>query len=171
MDKVTIYDQKNQIVGETFQRRAKQLVLKGRATWLNEGSAIMLQAKAPEEDEMENNGYIDLRETAETHTVPKMHSEDLLMHLAKRNLRKRRELLIHIAAYIASFILLIFITNGFRGLSWDFYFGVYVTWGIFIAYKIFVQLREWFTRRRPAPDALKAEYERLKSTPPTKINL
>jgi len=171
MDKVVIYDQNKTKVGETFQRRAKQLVLKGRATWLNEGSAIELQIAPNKEDEMENNQYIDLRDTAETHVTPKTPSDDLLMHLAKRNIRKRKELIIHIVAYFASFMLLLIISDGFRNLNFDIFFGMYVTWGVFIAHKVFVQLRDWMTRSKPNKDALEAEYARLKATPPTKINL
>ncbi|MCL2855688.1 MAG: hypothetical protein FWE21_08725 [Defluviitaleaceae bacterium] len=172
MDKVVIYDQNKNIVGETFPRRAKQLVLKERAMWLNENAITLLNAQ--EEEKMENNQYIDLRETAETPPHHPAPSEDLLMHLAKRNIRKRKELLVHIAAFFTSFVILLIITDGFGvrgGFAPEFFLGIYLTWGVFIAHKIFVQLRDWLTRSRPSKDALKSEYERLKAAPPTKINL
>jgi len=168
MEKVTVYDRDNIEIGKTYERRARQLVLKNRASWLDDNrSAIVLVSEESEEPSMEiynNNGKVpdaictdDLREEG--------RDSELLMYLAKRNVQSRKNFLMHLIIYPISFIALALITDGFwrGGIRIEFYAGVYVTWGVIIAHKFFILMRSWLSGRGFKADPVKTEYERLKS--------
>jgi hypothetical protein len=184
LDKIKVFGQDGEVIGETFARRAKQLVLKGRAKWLDkEFSAIGLlendantpvdmkaSVDAKKEEIMEvytNNGYMDLREPAEIATAKSdaksKPSEDLLMYIAKRNVIARKELGLHLAGFAIAFVVLIILTDGFWGDFGSFWAGLLFAWAILIGYKAFIFFKERFNTRNPKTDPIKAEFERLKS--------
>ena len=178
-DKITVYNQDNERVGETYRRRAKQLVLKNRAIWLgDEFSAICLTNTADDfnnenkEDEMiyHNNG--EVADIMETHTPTEdEYSKDLLMYLAERNIRFRSNLIRHALAFIVVFPTLLILTDGFHLRSnGHFIAGIMFAWGALIAHKTYVLIRSWMSSRLPRHNALTAEYERLKSIPPEKLS-
>jgi hypothetical protein len=177
LDKITVLDKEGRVIGETFNRRAKQLVLKERATWTDEkNSAIrLLKAELTEGDEiMENQNmpFMDLRAAERPHEEISTPSEDLLMYLARRNIRFRRGLLTHIIAMPAAFLALAWITGGFRVNHFDsgFYTGFAFAWGLLILYKIAVLTRQYlYSRGGHKKDPITAEYNRLKSTSPANI--
>ena len=120
-----------------------------------------------------NVNFIDLRETAGTYEGVSSHSEDLLMYLAKRNIRFRHGLLMHIIAWVASAIFLVYLTNypyRISGYYGRFLEGIYFAWAVFIAYKVVVLVRHYIhSRSGVRKDPVKAEYNRLRSTSPEKI--
>ncbi|MDR2166527.1 MAG: hypothetical protein LBE35_01575 [Clostridiales bacterium] len=164
MDKIKVFDKNNEMIGETFARRAKQLVLKGRATWANpENSAIRLLEANKKEEIMTNNGYIDLRdEAAETTPKPSKPGEDLLMYIAKRNVAARRDLIFHVAAFPIAFVIIMLLTDGFIRDTGYFFLGIFFSWGLLIAYKAFNYFKGRASSRSARPDPIKAEFERLK---------
>lgn len=172
-NKITVYDQFNEIVGETFQRRAKQLVLKGRAEWADDAqTAICLleSVEHPKEgkpmetysNNQEHKEYIDLCEPTEKVDAP---SEDLLLYIAKQNVEKLRNLKINIIALPIAAFLLIFLREGFGvhlgGVHPDFFIGIFVFWAAVVIHKLvkYFQARPIIRRKG---DPIEEEYERLK---------
>jgi len=189
-----VYDQNNQRVGDTYPRRAKQLVLKGRAIWQEDNPAAirlvdMLSIADTEEDnQMEILENMKSDETVindesfqseqeihtESNTSPKAPSIDLLMYLAKQNVNRRYNLIRHIILLPVVFISLAIITGGFNsGFDLSFYLGFFLAWGVLVLYKCYIVVRAW-TSARPKvnkKDLVKAEYERLKNVAPEKIEM
>ncbi|MCL2576134.1 MAG: hypothetical protein FWE33_06845 [Defluviitaleaceae bacterium] len=174
MDKITVYDANDERIGDTFSRRAKQLVLKNRAVWYDDGNLAIRLIK--EEKQMEiypadNGKIIDLREDAPTADDAE---NKLLMYLAKRNVRKRRNLIVHILAWIVTAFFVLVVTDGFShrggvstavGLNFpfEFYLGVYLTWGIIILHKAYVVVQTLLSKRTSNSDAVSNEYSHLKN--------
>ena len=110
---IVLYDENRERVGETYPRRAKQLLKSGRALWLEEGHSMLLasvpenSASLPVKEEIfvtetvyHNNGTkIDSAESKEM-------SNDLLLHLARQNVAEKKSLFRHIIAYIIAWPML-----------------------------------------------------------------
>lgn len=189
MEKVTVFDHNNQLIGETFPRRAKQLVKKERAYWQDDKCrAICLLEEADwlykEDAEMEisnnnensaeiNESSVEVSKSIET-SLPKEEAatdeveKDLLMYLAKRNIRLRYNLVYHIIMWPVAFIVIFFITSNFRAGA-GFYLGFFFAWGLLILHKFYVLIRIWLGGRSLNVDPVKVEYERLKTIPTEKI--
>jgi len=126
---IVLYDQNHERVGETYPRRAKQLVRSGRAAWLEEGQSLIIDTEympyPPKQEEAftmnetiyQNNGQA-VEEPTHHERPEAPHSEmpnDLLLYLARKNVAEKKSLLRHVIAYIAAWpILHIFV---FRYLS------------------------------------------------------
>ena len=172
VDKITVYDHEHEIVGETFVRRAKQLVLKGRAKWAdNAQSAIMLlnvPADASKEDTkmVNNQEYIDLREAAETPEIGAEPSRDLLMYMAEQNVEKKRNLKRNLIVLPVAFVAALILTDGFAyrhgGLHSYFILGIFFAWFGYVAYKLAKHFLDQLRTRSPKGDPVVEEYERLK---------
>jgi len=176
VDKITVFNDKNEIVGKTFARRAKQLVMKERAKWADNAHTAINLLEADHKEEKINmeifsnkQDFIDkaLDEKHEKAELPSEPSDDLLMYLAKQNVEKRRNLRINAIALPVAFIAIYIISGGFSAnfgnlLHWDFVLGVFVTWGAILVYRIFMYQRARFVSRFSKADPVKEEYERLK---------
>ena len=101
-------------MGTTYPRRAKQLVRNGRAVWLEEGQTLQLTAEPDstppvtieEEAQMDDKMY-PTNGKAKTYTSDHTEeSDDLLMYLAKKNVREKRNLGWHVLAFIIALIIL-----------------------------------------------------------------
>jgi hypothetical protein len=178
LDKITVFDKEGHIIGETFRRRAKQLVLKERAVWTDDNAICLLEANNTKGDnnmENQNMPFVDLREIEEAREETNTPSEDLLMYLARRNIRFRRGLIAHVIALPAVCVALAYLPGNFlwRITSWEngFYNGLLAAWGLFIFYKIILFVRQQLhSRNYLKKDPIKEEYNRLKSTSPEKIS-
>jgi len=114
---IVLYDQNHERVGETYPRRAKQLIRNGRATWLEEGQSLLLATNhepyPPEQEEpimtaYQNNGTsVPPLPPPETHEM----SDDLLLYLAKKNVAEKRSLLRHAIAYVLALVILFAATS------------------------------------------------------------
>jgi hypothetical protein len=94
--KVTLYDADGKRIGETFSRRARQLVKQQRALWADEThTAIRFLPDAAEPWEME-------AEPDPGHYTPS--SDDALYALAKKRIRSRRILFWHALALLPGFV-------------------------------------------------------------------
>ena len=107
---IVLYNQNHERVGETYPRRAKQLIRNGRATWLEEGQILLINANhepyPPEQEEpimttYQNNGTT-VPPPPETHEM----SDDLLLYLAKKNVAEKRSLVRHAIAYALALVIL-----------------------------------------------------------------
>ena len=98
---LTVYDENGTHVGMTFPKRARQLVSKQRAVWHDDThTAIKLLPEAKEEaplGEYHDNDEID--------EIPMSKaSDDLLLYLAKRHVREKKNLTRHFIAFIIACI-------------------------------------------------------------------
>ena len=103
-EKIAVFDANNIKIGSTFHRRAKQLVGKGRAVWQGEGqTAICLTSK-----EEPTSREIDMENISSGHDP----GSELLLYIAKENVKRKRNLLKHIIALIiVAPLLVVFYTN------------------------------------------------------------
>jgi len=99
INQVAVYDDSGAQVGMTFPKRAKQLVSKQRAVWQDdEHRSIKLLADTIEGD---------------TTAPSPEESDDLLLYLARKNVREKRNILRHTAAFIVALTILIFFYTNF----------------------------------------------------------
>ena len=103
---ITLYDKRKKRLGSTYPRRAKQLVLKGQAIWLDEGKTLQMIPRASssaisrEEKPMKDEtAYItnDGKEIDES--VFEEETDRLLLYKAKQNVEAKRILLKNVIAY------------------------------------------------------------------------
>ncbi|MCL2378455.1 MAG: hypothetical protein FWC77_04930 [Defluviitaleaceae bacterium] len=126
---IVLYDENHERVGETYHRRAKQLVRSGRAVWLEGGKSLqMAPYQAPEipalpsikedvfkmtESIYTNNGMApEAPETPPTDGV-----NELRMYLARQNVARKRNLVKNIVAYALAWVLLLSIGMSFTSHS------------------------------------------------------
>ena len=108
ISKVILYNQLNETVGKIYPRRAKQLVLNGRAIWLDEGQAVQIVQNImdiPSEIKKEEISMIDehacITNGEREEAVHALEEVDvLLMYQAKQNVNDKRNLIGHVAAYL-----------------------------------------------------------------------
>jgi len=94
-NKVVLYDSNNIKVGDTFARRARQLVKQQRATWIDDNhDAIRF---APDMDNMEYFEKYDEPENAEKVAVS---DDKWLVALAEKRLFRRKLFIIHSIALV-----------------------------------------------------------------------
>ena len=126
IENIILYDQRNKKIGNIYPRRAKQLVLKGRAAWLDEGRSLQMipdvNDSSSETFKEETFMFDDL--TCPTNgkpeeAVPEMSVGDyLLMYQAKQNVKNRKNLFKHVLAFIAAWpILGFFYATVFSGMT------------------------------------------------------
>ena len=103
---IILYDENHERVGETYHRRAKQLIKSGRGHWLEEGHSMMLtsylSADPPTKEEvptMTESVYNNNGIAHEEPKAPTSASNDLLMYLAKQNVAQKKSLIRHVVAY------------------------------------------------------------------------
>ncbi|MCL2189248.1 MAG: hypothetical protein FWB87_10830 [Defluviitaleaceae bacterium] len=119
-----MYDRNGDKIGALFPRRAKQLVIKGRAEWLEEGRSLQLikNASLPtdripsefdkEEIEMEDEVKYTNDGTAEETDA----SDNALMELARANVQDKQNLIRHCTAFLLSLPMLIVARSILTGL-------------------------------------------------------
>ena len=154
---IIVYDGNNIQLGKTFSRRAKQLVAKGRAVWTNNGQTEIVLAE---------ESIVDMREAAPERAG---ESDDLLRHLAKERVQRRKLIRRHIWAYIAAVPFTILMLAGFSLRLHEFNFalgfsiGVLTLWGAWIFVQVMANIRERMRHRFPKPDEVEMEFLRLKA--------
>ena len=168
---ITVFDNRNNQIGKTFGRRAKQLVGKGRAVWTDESqrAVILIDGADVSEIYAPNGGsFKDLREDEIWEEMSS--DDDLLRNLAKERVRRKKVLGWHVAGIIfAGFFVLIFFAGATNGFRWNvnpilyFMFGVcygmIAVWGIWI----FRQIANVINGRPPKYNEVEKEFQRLKS--------
>ena len=170
---ITVYDNRNNQIGKTFARRAKQLVGKGRAVWTDDSQRAVVLADGADVSEIyaPNGGSVkDLREDGIWEEASSSSGDDLLRNLASERVRRKRVLWWHVAGIIAVafFVFIFFVgaTNGFRwNISPIIYFmfgicyGMIAVWGVWI----FRQIAAVMNGRPPRRNEVEREFQRLKS--------
>jgi len=99
MEKIILYDENDVKIGETFMRRARQLVKQQRGEWTDDSQTAV-------------KFFPDKSENWETVEV----EDGSLVELAKARIRERSWIIVHSIAFIPGlFFLIIFIANFFNG--------------------------------------------------------
>jgi len=101
IQQIAVYDESGAQVGMTFPKRAKQLVGKQRAIWHDdEHTAIFLLPEVKTEDALDDES-VDAEHDAPKDAEPAYkESDDLLLYLAKKNVKEKKRLIWLIVAYI-----------------------------------------------------------------------
>ena len=102
-EKITVFDESNREAGKTFYRRARQLVAKGRAAWLDEGRTSLRLISRPDKETAAMK-YDTINIESEKHE---------LLFAAKSNVRRKRSLVWHIIAFIVAAPLILMLFQGF----------------------------------------------------------
>ncbi|MCL1997733.1 MAG: hypothetical protein FWG65_03095 [Turicibacter sp.] len=105
---IVLYNSNDERIGNIFPRRAKQLVLKGRAIWLEEGQSVKIaesstftkEEKSMTDEKLSNGTPYEPPYTAVPH-------DETLLEQAKKNLAARRNLLKLLAFNILAWVLLL----------------------------------------------------------------
>ena len=93
-----VYDEHGTQIGMTFPKRARQLISKQRAVWYDDAhTAIQLVPETKIDIPLEE--YLDDNMEYEAEFT---QSDDLLLYLARQNVKQKRLLIKHVIAYIAS---------------------------------------------------------------------
>ena len=114
--KVILYDSSNTKIGETYTRRARQLVKQQRATWTDEShTAIRF---APGMENMDDTFAAGAGEGYATHTGSPSDKE--LMKLAKQRVHARFAFKLHLALFfiLCPFWILIYMLTDPGGYFW-----------------------------------------------------
>ena len=119
MDIITLYNQHREKVGETYPRRAKQLVRNGRAAWIEEKVSLQLTATDQSPALKEESIVVDRNDLTtndsnrvEKHQLEFIEDDNLLKYLAQKNVLDRRNLIKHIVAFfVALLIFYIFVES------------------------------------------------------------
>lgn len=155
-NKIMLFDTNGVQVGETFIRRAKQLVSQQRAEWLNE-RAIRFTSEA-QTDETE----IFTEEFTEDHTTTTRSTghEALLYHLAEEKIRKRKNFIWHSLFMLPVYFCIAVLSSmiGGRGGS-DFAFLMSGLWWSPYFVHTYLFFRTKFKEYRPEDRAMQVERE------------
>jgi len=119
---IVVYDKNHERVGETYPRRAKQLIKSGRASWIEEDQSLQLGIKScpPIQEEIimtDVNLYQNNNSPAKEPTPITDESNALLLHIAKQNVAEKRSFIRHIIAYIIAWPVLHTIAIGWFSSS------------------------------------------------------
>jgi len=180
---ITVLDNDNTLVGKTFARRAKALVAKGRAHWtdanmtaviLAEGDEDLAEVYPSNDREIE---MVDLRvhggaePAREMRPRPRVQdfsdcSDDLLMHLAKERVRRRKVLRLNALAFLPVLFVALLVIDAMRTSSFGFGFfvGLFFVWGAWIVWHGAQMIYDYLMNRYPKPNEVEVEFKRLKAS-------
>ncbi|MCL2420554.1 MAG: hypothetical protein FWD03_01740 [Defluviitaleaceae bacterium] len=99
-NKIMLFDAKGDQVGETFMRRARQLVNQQRAEWINDGAIRFKQDVDLDELEWKT----DVQEEAKDKGIG---TESLLYYLAEKRINERKAFIWHTIFLIPGYLLCI----------------------------------------------------------------
>ena len=100
--KIKLFDADGTQIGETFARRARQLVKQQRAVWVDDDHSAIRFNPDPVEDDWNEETEQDKPQ----HLTAKRHMElDPLYIFAKKKLKERRRITVHLALLIPEMIL------------------------------------------------------------------
>ena len=165
-NKVLLYDSNDIKIGETFARRARQLVKQQRASWTNENQDAVRFAPGMENfDKLEDFENIDNShatssdDAGEKRPAGSSGTDDKLMTLAKRRVYARFAFKLHalISLALSVFLVVVYIGTDMGGYFWPIWpvfalgVGVAVHWFV---YKI--------VTGTGMNDEITVEYEKLK---------
>ena len=171
--KVILLNAKGIEVGETYTRRARQLVKQQRAVWADD-THTAIQFMPDTEEEWETLAEPALVSPPVAPASMPIEESSALYALARRRIRDRRRLILHTLAVIPGylgFLMLAYMLSGHRGpgelgfLTLGFLWGVWTMYYIYRvrdylrAHKSILNSDSWDTRQRLK---LQAEVDHLR---------
>jgi len=102
---ITLYDPRNKRIGNIYPRRAKQLVLTGRAIWLEEGHSLQMISDASsaaileEEIPMTEDTVYLTNDNTEVRATTVAEVDSVLLYQARLNVKDKGNLIKHLIAY------------------------------------------------------------------------
>ncbi len=180
--KITVVDTYDIILESTYERRAKQLVKKGRAYWLTESKICLVELiQSPKESvnvetilqpKQLNDGYavVDQGESN------KLYDKNNLIYLAKRKVARRRNFQRHMVVYVIG-VFLIFLYGSNAGVPIDISFAFLLGWTGIFAIHIFAFLKPQLTSSvisfftRTVQEKVDMEYQKLEKLTPDKLEI
>ena len=115
--KVLLYDSNDVKIGETFKRRAKQLVKQQRATWIDDKQEAI--RFAPGAEKIESTATNEDGNNTIATVSDSIFQDDVLIALAERRIKERNRIIIHTIAFIPCWFLLLW----FASTIWDTWHG------------------------------------------------
>ena len=153
--KVMMFDASGAQIGETFMRRARQLVNQQRAEWINDG-AIRFAA----DEEMDEILADELPESASSKdTGP----EALLYYLAEKRIQERRMFILHSALMLPGFLVLAILSEMMtRNQAAQFLLAT--SWGWVTPYFVhaFIFIGRRIKEHRPNPRVFERELNKVR---------
>ena len=142
--KVMLFDADGAQVGETFERRARQLVKQQRAEWINESAIRFAADEKLDESEWQ----------AESKEVG---SEALLYYMAEKRINERKSFLWHSIFLFPGILLIALFGDAMRNNG----FALFMLGGWLSVYAVhaFVFIRSFLKEYRPENHARKLESE------------
>jgi len=128
--KILLYDAGNNKIGETFMRRARQLVKGQRAVWVDESqTAIRFMADV---DDWEAIPYSEAA------------ADEAIVVLAQKRIKQRKLMIAHLIAFVPGFFLLYILSLAVADITWyrdglmfgGFVFGSWTT--LFVVHMIYI---------------------------------
>ena len=114
IDKTVLYDSRNKEIGNIYPRRAKQLVMNGRAVWLDEGRRIKMVSsitdsseKIKEESIMVDDGMYPTNGDPITANYDTEKTDAVLLYQAIQNVNEKKKLVRHMVAYVFAWIAMV----------------------------------------------------------------
>jgi len=152
--KVLLYDSNDVKIGETFTRRARQLVKQQRASWVDENQDAIRFAPG-----MENLDATSTDDAGEKRPAESLDTEDELMKVAKRRVYARFALKLHasIAVVLSIFFVVIYMLTDRGGYFWP----IWPALGLGVSVVIHRVVHE-IVNGDEMNDEISAEYEKLK---------
>ena len=153
--KVLLYDSNNVKIGETFARRARQLVKQQRASWVDDNQNAIRFAPG-----MENTDTAHDEAHEEELTQTTQDTDKKLLQLAKQRVYARLAFKLHlsIALLISSLLIIIFMLTSRPG---NYFWPVWPTFGLGLSVVIHGIIYK-FTSEFNMADKISHEYEQLK---------
>jgi len=152
-DKVLLYDSNDNKIGETFTRRARQLVKQQRASWIDENQDAIRFAPG-----MENLDSIPIDDLGDRFPMGSVDTEHELMKLAKRRVYARFAFKLHrsIALTVGIILVVIYLLTG-GGYFWPIWPIVGLGASVAIHWVVCTIINGYEMN-----DKISAEYEKLK---------
>lgn len=121
---IIVMDENNNKTGLTYPRRAKRLVSKGRAAWLDDARTAVCLTRAGEKGiidmealEAYGNGHRKDEPAKPTAVGAPTMTDEILYKVAKERLRERFRLMMHWSVYLAAQIVFVIVAEFMLG--WD----------------------------------------------------
>ena len=146
-NKVMLFDASGVPVGETFMRRARQLVNQQRAEWIND-NAIRF---APDADVGEAEWATDFAEEPKAilADVKESGSEALLYYIAERRISERKKFILHSILMLPVYLILLLMAAAVGRNGQYFLLTTWSAWTTPYMLHAFVFIRERLKEYRP----------------------
>lgn len=165
--KITVLDS-NGMESTTYRRRAKQLVLKGRAAWVDDMTIVL----TGREEQMDNDAAQEIPQEIPQAVQPNLSDQNdkdeqetdrLLLHIAKQNVAYKKNLIINVLWLVPGGVVTVILSDLTREM---FFLGMYSLWFFYTMFRIvrlvLPKVRAKFLASSDE-DPIEIEYKRLKA--------